>query len=145
MPRNKVEERKVGAHSHEQMRAALQAIKDRKSIRQAATEHIIPFTTLQIYKRKEKETQNQLPRLTPNYAVNQVFSRYQELILKEYYIKCANLFYVLSVNDCRQVAYEMAKTNGISMPKTWTLDREPIGWYRLAEGFPSKTSRYDTT
>lgn len=36
------------------MRAALQAIKDGKSIRQAATEHNIPLTTLQRYKRKEK-------------------------------------------------------------------------------------------
>ncbi|XP_045782879.1 uncharacterized protein LOC123879265 [Maniola jurtina] len=131
MPRNKVEKRKVGAHSHEQMQEALQAVKDGKSIRQAATDHNIPFTTLQRYKTKEKETQNQLLRLTPNYAVNQVFSRDQEVILKDYYIKCANLFYGLSVNDCRQVAYEMAKINGIKMPKTWTENRlAGIDWLR---------------
>ncbi|XP_047033430.1 uncharacterized protein LOC124639949 [Helicoverpa zea] len=131
MPRNRVEERKVGAHTHEQMREALQAIKDGKSIRQAAADHNIPFTTLQRYQAKEKNAQNQLTRLTPNYAVNQVFSKDQELILKQYYIKCASLFYGLSVKDCRQVAYEMAKINGIRMPKTWTDNQlAGIDWLR---------------
>lgn len=68
MPRNRVEERKVGAHTHEQMREALQAIKDGESIRQAAADHNIPFTTLQTYQAKEKNAQNQLTRLAPNYA-----------------------------------------------------------------------------
>ncbi|KAH9628549.1 hypothetical protein HF086_001156 [Spodoptera exigua] len=102
MPRNRREERKVDAHTHEQTCEALKAIKDGK-----------------------------LTTLTPNYSVNQVFSEDQELILKQYYIKCANLLYGLSVKDCRQVAYEMAKINGIKMPKTW-IDNQLAGvdWLR---------------
>lgn len=100
MPRNRVEERKVGAHTHEQMREALQAIKDGESIRQAAADHNIPFTTLQTYQAKEKNAQNQLTRLAPNYAVKQIFFKDQELLLKQYYIKCASLYYGLSVKYC---------------------------------------------
>lgn len=63
--------------------------------------------------------------------MNQVFSSDQELILKEYYTKCANLFYGLSITDCRQVAYEMAKTNGIRLPKSWTENRlAGLDWLR---------------
>lgn len=132
MPRSRVEHRKDEhpAHSHEQMRDALQAIKDGTSIRKAAANYKIPFTTLQRYQAKQK-TQDQLARLTPNYAVNQVFSCDHELILKEYYKKCAILFYGLSVTDCRQVAFEMAKTNHIKMPKSWVENRlAGLDWFR---------------
>lgn len=64
MPRNRQEERKVGAHTHEQMCEALKAIKDGKSIRQAAADYNISYTTLQRYQTKEKNAQNQLTRLT---------------------------------------------------------------------------------
>lgn len=130
MPRSRVEHRKVGAHSHEQMRDALQAIKDGTSIRKAAANYKIPFTTLQRYQAKQK-TQDQLARLTPNYAVNQVFYCDHELILKEYYKNCAILFYGLSVTDCRQVAFEMAKTNHIKMPKSWVENRlAGLDWFK---------------
>ena len=37
----------------------------------------------------------------------------------------------LSVTDCRQVAYEMAKTNGIKMPKIWVGNRlAGLDWLR---------------
>lgn len=45
--------RKIGNHTDDQMRKALDAIKSGKSIRHVSKEFNIPFTTLQRYRSKE--------------------------------------------------------------------------------------------
>lgn len=120
MPRKKNTIRKIGKHTQEEMKIALNLIKDGKKIRQAARETNIPFTTLQRYYKKlcESSTEENV-RLVPNYCVNMIFSAEEEKILKDYFRNCANLFYGLTIKECRQVAYEMAQRNNKKIPISW--------------------------
>lgn len=132
MPRKKNQERKIGHHTHAEMQRALQSIQTGSSIRQAAKENGIAFTTLQRYRNKQITAGPTVElRLVPNYTVNKVFSDRQEETLKEYFKKCALLFYGLSTKDCRQVAYEMAKLNNIKIPPTWAVNElAGLEWFR---------------
>lgn len=132
MPRNKKDKRKVGSHTKEEMLTALNAIKQGNSIRQVSSDTNIPFTTLQRYYAKTKETDIQGDmKLTPNYEVNKVFSETQENLLRDYYKKCALLFYGLTTKDCRRVAFEMARYNNIKMPPSWETNQTAgIDWLR---------------
>lgn len=132
MPRRKSLERKIGNHSQTQMETVLQLIQGGMSIRQAAKEAGVFFTTLQRYRKRQKTAEPGVQlRLTPNYSVNKVFSDHQEEILKNYYKKCALLFYGLSAKDCRHVAYQMAKNNTIKMPPTWESEQlAGVDWFR---------------
>ncbi|KAF2891884.1 hypothetical protein ILUMI_14289 [Ignelater luminosus] len=113
------------------MRTAIQEVTDGKSIRQVAQDNIIAYTTLQRYIAKAKGDPIHQQRLVPNYTTNQVFSDEQENALKQYYQKCALLFYGLSTKDCRHVAYQMAVHNNVKVPTTW-VENEMAGidWLR---------------
>lgn len=132
MPRRKSSERKIGKHTQAQIETAFQLIQGGSSIRQAAKEIGVSFTTLQRYneRRRAAEPNVQL-RLIPNYAVNKVFSDQQEEVLKTYYKKCALLFYGLSSKDCRQVAYQMAMINNLKIPPNWEAGKlAGVDWFR---------------
>ncbi|KAF2900299.1 hypothetical protein ILUMI_05885 [Ignelater luminosus] len=131
MPRKRVEVRKAGAHTAQQMRTAIQEVTDGKSIRQAAQDKIIAYTTLQRYIAKAKGDPIHQQRLVPNYTTNQIFSDEQENALKQYYQKCALLFYGLSTKDCRHVAYQMAVHNNVKVSTRW-VENEMAGidWLR---------------
>lgn len=132
MPRKKTHPRKIGGHTAEQMKIALNAIRNGTSIRQASADSQIPFSTLQRYHTKSKENVDiSNVRLTPHYTVNKVFTDYEETVLKDYFKKCALLFYGLSAKDCRHVAYQMAVHNKIKMPETWAQNQMAgIDWLR---------------
>lgn len=137
MGRNKTD-RKIGTHTEDQMQKALDAIKAGKSIRQAATEHGIAFSTLQRYNAKDDPD-----HLTPNYSVRKIFMAEHEEALRDYYKKCALMFYGLTTRDCRQIAYEMAKMNNVRIPESWEANKiAGIDWLRgFRERFPEMTLR----
>ncbi|XP_045778142.1 uncharacterized protein LOC123876058 [Maniola jurtina] len=132
MPKKRPISRKIGNHTKEQMKEALQEIESGKKIRAVARDKRIPFSTLQRYAVKvkaSKSTEN--VKLVPNYDVNRVFTDEQEQALTEYYKNCALMFYGLTTKDCRKVAYEMAVINKIKMPQSWIVNQMAgIDWLK---------------
>lgn len=61
--------------------------------------------------------------MTPNYAVNKIFSTEQENILARYMVKCSQMFYGLPLIECRKLAYELATTNHLKIPETWETNK----------------------
>lgn len=115
------ENRKIGSHSEDDVRTAIQLFLNGYSIRKAAKEVNLPYPTLRRYVHKYKNNPN--CRLTPNYEVNMVFSKEQEGILKSYLVDCASKFYGVSSKECRRIAYQMAKINNIKMPTSWEASK----------------------
>lgn len=134
MPRVKVLVRKKGNQSAETMLKALKLHRTGVSIRKVAKELQIAYPTLRRYVARNLHVPicNLMDeRLTPNYENRSIFTQTQEVELKKYILDCASKFYGLTVNDCRKVAYQMAKINGISVPDCW--EKEQIAgkeWFR---------------
>lgn len=59
-------------------------------------------------------------RLERIFDVNKVFDMDQEASLKDYFSKCALMFYGSSITDCQTVAFEMAVISNLKTPKSWT-------------------------
>lgn len=130
MARSK-KERKIGKHTEEEMRAALELKKNGSSLREASRTSNIPYATLRRYFIKQNEAGQQEVRLTPNYEINQIFSLLQEKSLLEYLFQCAYCFYGLTNLDCRQVAFQMAKINDIKVPNAWDQQKlAGVEWLR---------------
>ncbi|XP_052741963.1 uncharacterized protein LOC112051831 isoform X2 [Bicyclus anynana] len=132
MPNKRLLWRKIGNHTEEDMKKALQDIRSGKKIRAVARELKIPFSTLQRYAAKVKaSTSPENVRLVPHYDTNRVFTDEQEQALKEYYQNCALMFYGLTTKDCRTVAYEMAVLNKIKIPQSWDVNKMAgIDWLK---------------
>ncbi|KAG5893535.1 hypothetical protein JTB14_006069 [Gonioctena quinquepunctata] len=112
--------RKIGAHTEEIMRAAVELITSGEKIRKAAKLKELPYATLIRYYLKTKNAREDLNvRLVPNYNVNQIFNSEQEEALKKYLKNCAYLFYGLTNKDYRLLAYETAVINKIRIPESW--------------------------
>lgn len=123
-------DRKIGKHSVEQMRDALALKNQGLSLRKAAERKSIPYATLRRYFLKQQRFGENI-KLTPNYEINRVFTEEQEASLKEYLFECAYAFYGLTNKDCRQIAYQMAKYNNISMQTSWSQNEiAGVEWLR---------------
>lgn len=122
MPRKNKTDKIIGRTPAEIMEAAVKLIiEEGMSIRQAAKIKDVKFQTLARYVKKFKE--NPLSRMAPNYKVKQIFPTELEISLRDYIIKCAKLFYGLSLKDCRQLAYELAIKNNLEIPESWHAEQ----------------------
>ena len=103
MPRNRVRKTRIGLHTEEQMRNAVQLVFYGQKIRSVAKTTRIPYTTLNRYYKKVQNNPNpeNTVRLTPNYAVNKLFTDEQEQSIVDYVLKCSQMFYGLTTMDVR--------------------------------------------
>ncbi|CAG5029830.1 unnamed protein product [Parnassius apollo] len=128
MPRNK--DRKIGKHKKDDMMSALLMMENSSSIRTAAKTSKIPYPTLRRYVKKNVN-------MVIIYHLNRgmiliVFTEEHEQIILKYYKDCALMFYGLTIKECRKVAYEMAKVNGITIPSSWERDKmSGLEWFRF--------------
>lgn len=61
--------------------------------------------------------------------LSQVFSREQEIALKKYLMRCAAMYYGLTVPSTLSLAYQFAKSVSAPMPKVWKeKERAGIKW-----------------
>lgn len=106
MPRSytRVSQRK--SWNEDQIKAALNCIQERTSIRKAAKQYNIPESTL---RDKMKTPMN----LNPALGRKPTFNELQEQEIAEHVIRLANLFYGLSPIELRRVAFEFAEKNNI--------------------------------
>lgn len=132
--------RKIGNWAEETMTEAVDLVREGGSLRKVAGLKGIPFQTLASYVKKAKDVDDiSKIRMAPNYSVNKVFSSAEEDSLESYIIDCSRMFYGLSINDCRRLAYEMAIQNNKKIPAKWN-DRKMAGikWFR---GFRQRHAR----
>ncbi|XP_043467262.1 uncharacterized protein DDB_G0283697-like isoform X2 [Leptopilina heterotoma] len=129
--------------------ALVEAIKlcllENKSIRSTAREHNVDKSTLQRYIKKVKDNfGNDMSSVEENEFMefiefcckkipsNMVFSLKQEKILLDYILKRINHSNGLSVNDLRELAFQIAKKLNIKYPQVWNKSSKAgPKWYHL--------------
>lgn len=127
MVRHRVRKSDRGLHSEANMREAVELVKGGMSLRAAAEIKNVKCTTLHRYVQKKKAAVNETEiRMTPNYAVNKVFSTNLEKSLEEYLVICSKMCYGLDTLETRRLAYEMAKHHNLKIPQAWN-ERQMAG------------------
>jgi len=99
--------------------AVEEVVEGRSSIRGAAKQFSIPFTTLITYVRKANSQDTDAMKYSPNYSVRQVFNEDEESLLCEYLVKAAKHNYGLSRKAARSLAYDFAVVNNKVLPNFW--------------------------
>ena len=121
MVRNrKRNERKIGKTDEQTMKEAVKnVVVDGMSIRTAAKAFDIKNSTLRRYVDKFKKTAADEMVYAPNYSCRQVFSADEELVLKDYLVKAAEIQYGLTCKQVRELAYQLAVRNKKKFPPSW--------------------------
>ncbi|KAG5892410.1 hypothetical protein JTB14_003346 [Gonioctena quinquepunctata] len=120
MVRNRQLKTSKGLFLEDDMKAAVEMVMNGNSLRLAAELKYVSYVTLSRYVKKRKEYGEggeENMKYAPNYTVRMVFTLQQEEKLKNYLIMCSKMFYILPVEDCRPVAYEMV--NEMLCPISW--------------------------
>ncbi|RVE52221.1 hypothetical protein evm_003140 [Chilo suppressalis] len=118
MVRNRKRKTSIGMHTEETIKEGIDLIYEGKKIREAAKIIEVPYTTLYRYYMKTLKNERNI-KFTPNYENRKIFTSSQEDMLVEYIVKCSQMFYGLTPVEVRQLAYEMAQTNNITVPQKW--------------------------
>ena len=142
MPRKNKTNKEIGRFSDSSMKEAVMlVIENKMSIRGASKQKGLSFQTVSRYVKKYHE--DNASKICPNYSVNRIFPAELELILCEYLIVCSKMFYGLTLNDCRSLAYELGIKNNIVVPKTWTESEKAfIDWMKgFRQRFPQLSLR----
>lgn len=121
MPRKNKTDKQIGRFSEALMKEAVQLVLEGISIREASRIKGLSFQTVHRYVKKVQQDPD--CRLCPNYKVRQIFGIEQENLLCEYIVMCSKMFYGLSRDDTRRLAYETALQNNITVPQTWQLSK----------------------
>ncbi|KAG5883605.1 hypothetical protein JTB14_025179 [Gonioctena quinquepunctata] len=112
------------------MSEAVFMVLDEHPLREVGNMKSIPYQTLYRCVPNHKLSQEPIS-MVPRYGVQRIFTREQEDLLANYIIVFGKKFYGLPLIECRQLAYEMTKSNNVEMP-----DRK--GWMR---GFRERNHR----
>ena len=125
------------------MSAAVRRVVDGESLRIISREFEIPRSTLSRYVSVYKQDETAI--LETNFKKAQIFSDEQEQTFVDYLIKTSDMFYGLTITGTRQLAYMVAKTNHIDIPKNW-IDSEIAGhdWLQVFFNTAPQTLRAST-
>lgn len=129
MPRKRVKKSNRGEASTETYETACKRISETKqTIRSAAKEFSLSYTTLRRYFIKFKKGDNLNAGYHPH---NKVFSLEQEQLLVDYCLTSAKLYFGLTTVDLRKLAYEFAVANNIKYPSSWNNTKQAgVDWCR---------------
>ncbi|XP_063225877.1 uncharacterized protein LOC134532841 [Bacillus rossius redtenbacheri] len=113
-----------------------------KTIRKSAEKFSIPYPTFHRYVLKYMNNPASMS-FEPDYCNRKIFTTQQENELVDYLVKCANMCYGLTTTQCRQLAYNLAKSNDIDVPDNWERNKEAgIDWfYGFRQRNPTLTIR----
>ena len=130
--------------------AVLQAVRrvklDNVSLRKAANEFGLNYRSLSRYCRKASEEDldpTSIPTM-PKFSIgykrhHQVFDDALEALLVEYLLKASDIYYGLTSDEVRKMAYELAKKNNLPYPSNWE-DKKKAGEEWLV-GFMSRNKK----
>lgn len=125
MPRNY--KRKTGRASTPllDMDRAVKEVEKGKSIREVARQMNICRMTLKRYMEKKKIDGKEIrPGYERTGLANQVFDEHMEKELAEHIKALAAMFHGLSPMKCRELAFEYAQRNDISIPASWIREEK---------------------
>ena len=106
MPRN-YQRKTETKYKFDNLKNAIQDVKNKKlSLGKAATIYSVPKSTIHDYLKKEVMKEPKTGRKT-------LFSEEQERELEDYIIKCSKLFYGLSIEMVRKIAFKFAEVNNL--------------------------------
>ena len=136
MPRNYTRESERGNAKPNEMLRAVQHIKSTgDSIRKTVESFGINYKTLsrhiKKFSDKEIKGEDSFQTTTVGYTRNKrVFTDAQQIMIVEYLLKASDIYFGLSPNECRRLAYRFAEVNRIEIPKSW-YDKQQAGSYWL--------------
>jgi len=114
-------------------RAANICIHEQKSERSVAENLIICQVSLNRYIKKFKTSE--LGDSPPKYGYNshtRIFNIDQEIILSNYLKTCTDMYFGLSPNDVRKLAFEYAVKLNLKIPHYWTDNKcAGIDWFSI--------------
>ena len=117
MPRRYKRKSDIGSTPPAQMkRAASEVVDNGRTLRAVAGAFSIPRSTLSRYVTRYRSDPE--ARMEPAYRHSRVFTNEQEGELKEYVLRCSEMFYGLTAVQTRELAFEMAQANGVT-PDKW--------------------------
>ncbi|KAB0803085.1 hypothetical protein PPYR_00055 [Photinus pyralis] len=124
--------RQIGKTSVDVMTATTKLVlEENYSLRRAAEAYDISFITLRRYVLKKRSNPDADIKMSPNYSVRQILTEEQEVRLAEYINTCSKMAYGLSTKECRRLAWEMADVNKLSVPISWTANKQAgVEWLR---------------
>ncbi|XP_027012391.2 histone-lysine N-methyltransferase PRDM9-like isoform X1 [Tachysurus fulvidraco] len=93
-------------------------IRQGKSVRGVAKSYGICHVTLHRFHKKRSQESKTLSRVG-YWTPKRVFTLEQELLLSDYLMQAADLYYGLSPKEVRKFAYDLAKTYTCRYPETW--------------------------
>jgi len=154
MVRNYKKKKEVDDDLEVKIKTAIEEIKNGKSVKRAAEDNNVKYTTLFYRVKKMKTTDgnwinDEVLKFQSKYTVKQVFTQTEELLPVEYIIKCSKINYGLTTKQIRKLAYDYATGCSIEIPPPWnTFLIAGIDWFTgfmtrhvdLAIRKPEKTS-----
>ncbi|GFN97111.1 transposase [Plakobranchus ocellatus] len=110
-----------GSFTKDTMEAAVAAVLGGMSCNKAAAEFDLNYKTVQRYVKLHKDKGN-IDSGSFGYVSEKrrVFSNDQEKIILDYVLEASFIYYGLTLEDLRTLAYDVAVKNNIPVPKSWT-------------------------
>ena len=106
MPRN-YQRKTETKYKFNNLKNSIQDVKNKKlSLGKAATIYSVPKSTIHDYLKKEVMKEPKTERKT-------LFSEEQERELEDYITKCSKLFYGLSIETVRKIAFKFTEVNNL--------------------------------
>lgn len=115
MPKKYIKTGKRMAYTPNDLRVALERIKNGEKMVNVSRNTGIPVRTLRRYKNKNLEVPD-----VPRYATTgQVFNQDEEREIKEYLVTCSTTFYGLTADQARRLVAQFAAAREKRIPKSW--------------------------
>ncbi|GFS21218.1 transposase [Elysia marginata] len=121
-----------GTFCREDMQAAVDDVINKEvSLRKAASEHNVNYKTLSRYVEMKIKTDIPENHSFGYQKTRQVFTEEVENELVDYLIAASKIFHGLTMEELRELAYELAEANKITMPDSWAMNKKAgIEWAR---------------
>ncbi|CAM1295476.1 Uncharacterised protein r2_g465 [Pycnogonum litorale] len=106
------------------LKRAARAVEDGQSLRGAANDFSVDKMTLKRFIAKKRNDATAVTGYGATKVANMVFSPPMERDLADHVKALADMFYGLSLEKCRQLAYQFAAKNDIKFPASWAENKK---------------------
>lgn len=104
--------------------AVIDVMENNMSYRESAERHGVKKSSVYNYVKLALENKGlNNVEFSPNFRKSQIFSSQMENALEDYLLKCSSMFYGLTPNATRRLAYEYALQNSVNMPDPWKKNK----------------------
>lgn len=103
--------------------AVIDVMHNNMSYRTSAEKNGVKKSRLGTYVNHARENGLENMDFSPDFHKSQIFDNDMENALADYLLKCSAIFYGLTPNSARRLAYEYALKNFRKMPETWKMNK----------------------